>query len=69
MQKRSGEFGDRQFAHVLEAFRTASIEETIGGAPREVMRVDARRREIRGPSAMEGLDLEDEKVMAKAWRF
>ena len=47
---------------------TSSIKETIDSALREVMRAEARRREIRALAVMDGLDLADEKVMAKAWR-
>ena len=69
MQETSGEFDDHLFEHVRDAFGTTSIEEPIDGTPCEVMRVDARRREIRALAAMDGLDLEDEEVMVKAWRF
>ena len=47
---------------------TSSIKETIDGALREVLRAEARRREIRALAVMDGLDLADEKVMARAWR-
>ena len=47
---------------------TSSIKETIDGALREVLRAEARRREIRALAVMDGLDLADEKVMVRAWR-
>lgn len=47
---------------------TASIKETIDTALREVLRREARRQEIAALSSMEGLDLANETVMAKAWR-
>ena len=47
---------------------TASIKETIDTALREVLRREARRQEIAALSSMEGLDLADETVMARAWR-
>ena len=47
---------------------TSSIKETIDSALREVVRAEARRREIRALAVMDGLDLADEKVMTKAWR-
>ncbi len=47
---------------------TASIKETIDSALREVVRTDARRQEIRALAEMDGLDLSDGEVMAKAWR-
>ncbi len=37
-------------------------------ALREVERRDARRQEIEALSKMDGLDLADREVMAKAWR-
>lgn len=47
---------------------TASIKETIDTALREVLRREARRQEIAALSSMEGLDLANETVMARAWR-
>ncbi len=47
---------------------TASIKETIDSALREVVRTDARRQEIRALAEMDGLDLSDGEVMARAWR-
>ena len=48
--------------------RKTSAEVDVDGALREVMRAEARRREIRILAVMEGLDIADEKVMANAWR-
>lgn len=58
--------------HLIEKAKillgTVSIKETIDSALREVVRRDVRRQEIRALAAMDGLDLSDAKVMAKAWR-
>ncbi|HSR70129.1 MAG TPA: hypothetical protein VLU25_19530 [Acidobacteriota bacterium] len=47
---------------------TATIRETIEKALLEVQRGEARREEVEALSSMEGLDLIDPDVMAKAWR-
>ena len=68
MRKTSVDIDDRLLDQVRNVLGTSSIKDTIDGALREVMRAEARRREIRALAVMEGLDLADEKVMAKAWR-
>ena len=54
--------------HARLVLGTASIEETIHIALREVLRSDARRQEVKVLADMDGLDLSDEKTMVKAWR-
>ena len=68
MRKTSVDVDDRLLEQVRDVLGTASIKETIDRALREVLRAEARRREIRALAVMDGLDLADEKVMAKAWR-
>ena len=68
MRKTSVDVDDHLLDQVRNVLGTSSIKETIDGALREVMRAEARRREIEALAVMEGLDLADEKVMAKAWR-
>lgn len=68
MRKTSVDVDDLLLEQVRNVLGTSSIEETIDRALREVMRAEARRREIRALAVMEGFDLADEKVMAKAWR-
>ena len=68
MRKTSVEVDDRLLGQVRDLLGTSSIKETIDGALREVVRAEARRREIRALAVMDGLDLTDEKVMARAWR-
>ncbi len=68
MRKTSVDIDDRLLEQVRDVLGTSSIKATIDGALREVMRAEARRREIEALAGMDGLDLADEKVMAKAWR-
>ena len=68
MRKTSVDIDDRLLEQVRDVLGTSSIKGTIDGALREVMRAEARRREIEALAGMDGLDLADEKVMAKAWR-
>ena len=68
MRKTSVDVDDRLLGQVRDVLGTSSIKETIDGALREVVRVEARRQEIRALAVMDGLDLADEQVMAKAWR-
>jgi Arc/MetJ family transcription regulator len=68
MRKTSVDVDDLLLEQVRNVLGTSSIKETIDSALHEVLRGEARRREIRALAVMEGLDLADEKVMAKAWR-
>lgn len=68
MRKTSVEIDEDLLDQVRDALGASSAKETIYSALREVMRGEARRREIRSLAAMDGIDLADDKVMAKAWR-
>ena len=68
MRKTSVDIDDHLIEQVRSVLGTSSIKETIDSALREVLRVDARRQEIRALAEMDGMDLADEDVMAKAWR-
>ena len=68
MRKTSVDVDGLLLDQVQQVLGTSSIKETIDRALREVMRAEARRREIRALAGMEGLDLADDNVMAKAWR-
>ena len=68
MRKTSVDVDDRLLDQVRDVLGTSSIKETIDRALREVMRAEARRLEIEALAVMDGLDLADETVMAKAWR-
>ena len=68
MRKTSVEIDDRLIAEARRVLGTSSIKQTIDRALREVLRNEARREEIRALATMDGLDLANESVMAKAWR-
>ena len=68
MRKTSVEVDSALIARVRVLLRTSTIKETIDMALREVERREARRQEIEALSTMDGLDLGDREVMAKAWR-
>lgn len=48
--------------------RTATPRETVEEALLLVLRARARRDEIEALRSMRGMDLDDDRVMAKAWR-
>ena len=52
---------------VRGALGTATLKETVDEAFREVLRERARREEVEALSTMDGMDLDDEDVMAGAW--
>ena len=68
MRKTSVIIDDRLLEQVRSLLGTASIRDTIDRALREILRVEARRQETAVLSEMDGLDLANEEVMAKAWR-
>ncbi len=68
MRKTSVEINDRLIAEAMRLLGTSSIKDTIDGALRELVQREARRQEIRALTATDCLDLDDEAVMAKAWR-
>ena len=68
MKKTSVVIDDRLLDQVRDLLGTASIRDTIDGALREILRAEARRREVAALSEMDGLDLANEEIMAKAWR-
>jgi Arc/MetJ family transcription regulator len=53
---------------VQEALETKTVKDTIEQAFLEVLRIKARQEEVEALSTMSGMDLDDEKVMSKAWR-
>ena len=68
MRKTSVEVDSALIARVRVLLGTSTIKETIDMALREVERREARYQEIEALSTMDGLDLADREVMAKAWR-
>ncbi len=68
MRKATVDIDENLIEQARRVLGTSSIKETIDAALREVLCVDARRQEIRALAEMDGLDLANEDVMAKAWR-
>lgn len=68
MRKTSVDIDEHLIEQAKVLLGTVSIKETIDSALREIVRRDVRRQEIRALAEMDGLDLSDAKVMAKAWR-
>lgn len=68
MRKTSVEIDEHLIEQAKVLLGTVSIKETIDSALREIVRRDVRRQEIVALAEMDGLDLSDAKVMAKAWR-
>ena len=68
MRKTSVDIDDDLIEQVRSVLGTSSIKETIDSALREVLRVDARRQEVQALVTMDGMDLADNDIMAKAWR-
>ncbi len=68
MRKTSVAIDDSLIEQAQSLLGTSSIKETIDGALREVVRGAARRQEVKALAEMDGLDLANEKIMAKAWR-
>jgi hypothetical protein len=59
---------DRKLAKARRLLGTKGIKETIERALDEVIASEARRRAVEQLRAMKGLELDDPKVMARAWR-
>ena len=68
MRKTSVEIDEDLLGQARNLFGTSSIKQTIDAALRGALRAEARRQEVRALAEMDGLDLCDEEVMAKAWR-
>lgn len=68
MKKTSVVIDDSLLEQVRDLLGTRSIRDTIDTALREIVRNEARRQEIAALSEMDGLDLANEEIMARAWR-
>jgi hypothetical protein len=58
----------RKLMKARRLLRTKGIKDTVEAALDEVIAYDARRLAAEQMRNLEGLDLDDPKVMAKAWR-
>jgi Arc/MetJ family transcription regulator len=68
VRKTSVEVDGELVAAVQRVLSTATLNETVEGALREVLRVQARHDEVQALTTMNGMDLMDEDVMSRAWR-
>jgi Arc/MetJ family transcription regulator len=68
VRKTSVEINEELLTAVQRVLSTATLKDTIEEAFREVLKAEARREEVEALSTMQGMDLMDSEVMAKAWR-
>jgi len=59
---------ERKLERVRRLLGTRGVRDTLEGALDEVLAIRARRRFVERLRTMNGLDLDDDTVMAKAWR-
>ena len=67
-RKTSVEIDEDLLDHVRSVLGTTTLRETVEEAFLEVLRERARREEVEALSGMRGMDLDDDQVMAGAWR-
>ena len=67
-RKTSVEIDEDLVEKVRQLLGTDTLKDTIEGALLSVVRDRARRAEVKALQDMEGMDLNDAKVMARAWR-
>ena len=68
MPKITVDLDERLIQEARRVLGTSSVEETIDAALLMVLSNDARRQEVRVLAEMDGMDLTNKEVMAKAWR-
>ena len=68
VRKTSVAIDEELLAGARDTLETKTVKDTIERAFREVIAARARREEVEALSAMRGMDLADERVMAGAWR-
>lgn len=68
VRKTTLQVDDEVIARAREVLGTKGIKDTIDAALRQVIVVEARRREAERMRTMRGLDLDDPEVMKQAWR-
>lgn len=67
-RKTSVVIDEELLAAVQAVLKTKTVKDTIEKAFLEVLRARAREEEVEALSTMRGMDLDDDEVMAKAWR-
>jgi Arc/MetJ family transcription regulator len=68
VRKTSVEINEELLTAVQRVLSTATLKDTIEESFREVLKAEARREEVKALSTMQGMDLMDPELMAKAWR-
>lgn len=68
MRKTTLEIDDELFARARQVLGTRGLKDTVQRALEEIVALDARLRSIERLRTMDGLDLDDPEVMARAWR-
>ena len=68
MTKRLVDLDDDLLEEATEILGTSTMKETVNEALSEVRRAELRRQLVLQLSTMEGLDLDNDEVMARAWR-
>ncbi len=68
MTKRLVDIDDDLLAEARELLGAASMKETVNAALREVVAAELRRRHLLRLRTGEGMDLDDDEIMAGAWR-
>lgn len=66
-RKTSVEIDVELLDQVQAALGTSTLRETVEEAFLEVLRERARRQEVEALSSMQGMDLDDDVVMSRAW--
>ena len=59
---------EKQLARVKKILGTKGIKDTIDAAFAEIVALEQRKKLAERLTTMDGLDLYDPKVMARAWR-
>jgi len=68
VRKTTMSIDDEKIARARAILGTAGITDTIDAALKEIIRRDAVDRHIERLKTMDGLELDDPDVMARAWR-
>ena len=67
-RKTSVVINEELLAAVQAVLDTKTLKDTINRAFLEVLRAQARQEEVEALSSLDGMDLDDDDVMAGAWR-
>ena len=67
-RKTSIELDESLLEHARKVLGTETIKDTVEQAFLEVLRDRARRDEVEALTTMRGMDLDDKRIMARAWR-